>query len=256
MNKYDTIYKEFKEFCIRIKISSHNLLKGDTEENIKFFESEYDISLPIGFRIGLKYFGCQTSFYNGISLDIKNNLTRIRKAIKVNKDRQFLKNVHLLDSGLQNILPIDYYVESSVMSFIKLDEENPQIWAYFGDSDDGNLDEDDLDSDGTWINILRKAVFNQLQHKFYFIINPINDPDPNEISGELYIRGLNIDTKKIPWSNIYIEAYRKGMGVNWDWYREEFEEIATEIENREERILGIDEFEWMFIDYLREKGEL
>jgi hypothetical protein len=247
MNKYDIFYKEFKDFCFKINISSPKWLREESDTNILNFEKEYNVKLPLGFRSGIKHLGDSCLFYNGVSLDVINSLNRIIKAIKKNIEKGILNKVRLIDNSLTEILPINYYVEGDAMSFIKLNEENPDIYVCFGNSSTDDMDEDDIGSDGTWINMLRRVVFDEIQWCLYYSVNP----DRNK---EHTSQPIKID--EILWKTPYLNSYNKGNIMYSMNHRKKFESIATEIENREDRILGIDEFEWTFIDYLREKGEL
>lgn len=255
MNKYDRFCKDFKEFCLNINITTPELFLGETEDNISSFEKKHFIKLPEGYRSILKHTGKSLLFYNSISLEINNTISNIEHAINCNNDSQFLKNIPLINSNLNNILPIDYYLESSVMSFISLDDDNPHTYSYYGDN--GDLDEDDLIINPTWINSLRNTIFSELVNKFkddsYIKTSNFN---PENIIDNQYKRRLHLRIDDVKWASIYINAYKNGLDVNWDWYRDEFEEMASKIEVKENRILGVDEFEWMYIDYLKEKGEL
>jgi hypothetical protein len=248
---------EFKEFCFKINITTPDQILGESEDNILNFEEKYSIKLPDGFRSVLKYTGKKLLFYNGETiLDINNTIANISKSIDLNNEKKIIDKVHLIDGSLTNLLPIDYYVEGDAMSFIKLNEENPDIYVCFGNSSTDDMDEDDIGADGTWINRLRKIIYIELQYKFCYLVNHERDTGCKSLDDRRYIRTLRIDTSDISWAEIYINAIKKGRKETWYWYRDEFNEIATEIESREDRILGIDEFEWMFIDYLKEIGKL
>jgi hypothetical protein len=253
MNKYERFCTELKEFCFKINITTPDLFKGETEENILQFEKKHNLKIPEGYRTVLKFTGESFLFYDNISLDINNSIGNIESCMRINSEKQFLKNVNKICSDLCNILPITYNHESSVMNFIRLDEENPFIYTYFGDNDDGVLDDDDLLQGSTWVNLIRRIIFIELKNKFYFVADP-EEYIENQGFTDLRVKCVDIDN--ISWASKYTEAIKRGSKKKWHWYREEFENIATEIESREDRILGIDEFEWMFIDYLKEIGKL
>lgn len=257
MTKYEKFCNELKKFCFKINITTPILFKEETEENILQFEKNHNLRIPEGYRTVLKFTGQSFLFYDNISLDINNSIGNIESCIKINTEKKFLKNVNKLDSALNQILPVAYTYNGSVMSFIRLDEENPLIYTYYGDDDDGELDDDDLIIGSTWINFIRRIVFRELQHKYFHIANPIvNNTFDNDKNDILYSNSLCLNIDKIPWSNEYINYYMNNRGLLWEGSRERFEHIATEIEKKEDRILGINEFEWMFIDYLKEKGKL
>jgi hypothetical protein len=248
---------EFKEFCFKINITTPDQILGESEDNILNFEEKYSIKLPDGFRSVLKYTGKKLLFYNGETiLDINNTIANISKSIDLNNEKKIIDKVHLIDGSLTNLLPIDYYVEGDAMSFIKLNEENPDIYVCFGNSSTDDMDEDDLYIESTWINRLRRIILVELQHKFYYTVYPKRNADSQKYEDQSYLitKCLNIDG--ISWAKEYINFYEKDKGLLWLGSRERFENIAAEIENREDRILGIDEFEWMFIDYLKERGKL
>jgi hypothetical protein len=268
-NKYDVFFEGMINFIQKTGLSDEYENIGANYSEISSFENEYKIKFPLVFKSYLKYFGKKThirmtdsvfemtipNIAKTIDESNKNRVIEIidKKNFKVNYDDNYPEeNEGEYTPPIKDLIDISnitiFYWDQlrSEFNFFDSSKENPEVFFF--------------------------VEYSHIISKFYTFTT--------DVRGILFLAiSLNANTE---FQNIYCKARRDNgrpspppvdcSGIEWlkdyiylaknfpkkfaeiDHFREEYYAINSEMEKRENRILTIDEFEYSFLNYLRENG--
>lgn len=251
MNKYEHVYKDFKDFLIRIELIVDSNKIGLSRSEIEVFENQLKIKLDESFVYYLLYFGGE--FRQNLKTSntdfLVPSLSTIRNANQeATKQHIFKSEKTTLDVEIDCRIPIEletdlnsilfiYHVEySNAFEFIELNIENPRLYVIFESLNSTSLD---ILSNGFRISVLPMHYFFQTVY-FYYTLGK------KSLLQSKYI-------EKIPWIKAY--EYLEGADkYKYDilTYRCEYYQILEKSNLHP----TIDQLEYGFIKYLVEQKNM
>ncbi len=251
MNKYEKVYKDFKDFLIGIDLIVDANKIGVSRSEIISLENQLKIKLDESLVYYLIYFGGE--FRKNLKTSntdfLVPSLSTIKNANQVaTRQNIFKSDDTIIDVEIDSSIPIEletdlnsilfiYHVEySNAFSFIELNIENPRPYVIFESLNSTSLE---ILSNGFRISVLPTHYFFQTVYFYYTL-------------GEKSI--LQSDRiENIPWIRAYeyiggVEKYKYDILT----YRCEYYQI---LEKRNEYPM-IDQLEYGFIKYLIEQKNM
>lgn len=251
MNKYEQVFKDFKDFLVGIDLIVDSNKIGVSRSEIASLENQLRIKLDKSLVYYLIYFGgefrknLKTSNTDFLvpSLSTIKNANQIANQQNIFKSDDTIIDVEIdaripieLETDLNSILFI-YHVEySNAFRFIELNVENPRPYVVFESLNSSSLE---ILSNGFRISVLPIHYFFQTVY-FYYTLGKESILQSNCI-------------EKIPWIKAY-EYLRGDEKYKYDilTYRCEYYQI---LEERNEHPM-IDQLEYGFIKYLIEQKNM
>lgn len=251
MNKYEQVFKDFKDFLIGIELIVDSNEIGVSQSEIKEFESQLKIKFDESFVYYLLYFGGE--FRQNLKISntdfLVPSLSTIRNANQEAIKQHIFKSENTtidveidcripveFETDLNSVLFICHVEYSNAFRFIELNIENPRPYVIFESLNSKNLE---VLSNGFRISVLPLHYFFQTIY-FYYTLGKKSLLQSNCI-------------EKIPWIKAY--DYLEGADkYKYDilTYRCEYYQI---LEKRNEHPM-IDELEYGFIKYLVEQKNM
>lgn len=266
IEKYIKFYKSVKQFLFDCNLSLDDTIEGENIDAISQFEKEYKIKFPVSIYAYLLYFGKKINLRN-VETEKFFTLKNVKHAMDTAENGNY-KSILQRKDGLQ-----DYYgddgdikliyeivdIEKVIfinqqdfrdgIGFIDCSDENPHIYYLF-------QKEYYLGENKTFSNYIRETLFQMIHSRFY------SDAISTENYTESMIYMLNetkkINLDKIDWAKVYTKCKVENI-LSDTFYRNQrlnFYKIIEEREKQTGYIMTVDEFEWAFIDYLKEQGVL
>ncbi|MFK7031185.1 hypothetical protein [Flavobacterium oreochromis] len=270
--KYIPFYESVKQFVLDTKLTLVDEVEGLDETVIHQFEKEHQIEFPAALYAFLILFGTKirvrkTEDYFDMTInDIKEamsvGINENYKEIIIREkgfldydtgDDDFFYFKDIID--VNKLIFITQYHRWFSLGFIDSRSENPIIY---------HINEKEYYSTRggvsfTFTSFIRDVLF--LAINWRFDIESITDENiekssESEKESLIVIKNLIID--KLPWANFYVENVDifYSSKCNYRKHRLNFYKIIEEQEKQTGYIMTVDEFEWAFIDYLKEQGVL
>lgn len=264
--KYKKLFESVKRFVLDTKLSFMDEIDGLDESTIKEFENEYSIKFPASFYAFLLEFGKKikvrrTSDLFYLTLNDVKNATLI--AQKENYKKIILRDKGFLDYNtddetlfyfnkiidIDKVIFITQYHRWFSIGFIDSNHENPIIY---------HINEKEYYSTDwlSFTNFIRSILFQAIKYRFNLRFLKQDIEKETGWNKENLIELRNLDIDKLTWAQFYIDnneiLYRPQY--YFEKHRLAFYKLVSEQEERTGYIMTIDEFEWAFIDYLREQG--
>ncbi|MEA5259839.1 hypothetical protein VB264_18725 [Arcicella aquatica] len=287
MVNYLDFYKSAKEYLIKIKSASEQDFKSVEESDILEIENLIGKKISSLLRCFLNIFGKTTKrIPDGlpINLDkIKDAYYKSSEKLSILESTDFkvytdgkkivdgkvveiddtIEGAHLEVVNLLELLDIEDFLFLSInenTTFINSKEEDPIIHYFIGTSA--------LTSSMLPLSAhFRAMLFNEILPKLGWNPNIYKDKNgnlKNDLSPyykELFRKISSIDISNLQWASIYDKIFMEGWPYDSQFpihifqeRRREFYHINSIVEKQNGYILTIDEFEWKFIDFLKQQG--
>lgn len=247
MNKYNFFYEDIKGFTTALKWTNDASFIGVSEKEIKDFEELRGVKLGEGFSSYLKHFGrkIDTKF-----LSINYGFERMKEVEEIeeemNEDLEIgeekvcwakeISKVEKQSIGYckDNVpILIGHIIENGVVLYTSSNEEDFYITDF-------NVDLFQIGIKTPFTTVVRRSLYFALTQKP--IYNVVSKNKYNKHFDEFLV-------SKIPWLDFYKELMKRKLCIP----RDQFYNLALKRELKENRIMGIDEFEVECIKYLIEK---
>lgn len=247
---YNLFFRELMEFSNALLWSTKDSFAGAAEEDLKIFEQNNKIVLGHGFYSYLKHFGYRV---DSKFLSINFGFDRMKSLVeleyemkeeskKFDKTMSWVDRIHeceMRKSGSTEKVGVPIIIgeviESGIVLYVLSNDEYFYVRSY-------SLDSNKIDSGTLFRTIFRRNLYQSLMYKPKYNVADINRYN-------MYFNEAIVN--RIPWLKYYralSEEFPKKVISRY-----KFHSIATSIELKEERIMGIDEFETECIKFLIEE---
>lgn len=270
--KYLAFYESVKKLCINAELSKPEDFKGVSAEKIEALEKELDIKLPDSLFVLFECFGeklivKQTEELLYFTLnDFKEAYINAKKLSIIDrlKDDKGLKSylhegrvIQVSDLlNIDNLLIINHNSLWRSYGFVDYTVENPYIYYIYNKIAFGG-------EGMSFTNYIRDVLFNVVRRRFEKKEKSFNN-DISDQANENYLEVQNeifsIKIDKIVWAGYYLnltrnmsKSYYFADDLKFIELRKEFYSLISKIEQENKTILAVDEFEMLFIDFLKEK---
>lgn len=245
MKKYNSFFEELIEIHLKVKLWRNSKVKEATEIEILNFENEIGKLFGEGMKSYLKYFGKGPQTHGGI---YKYSFACMREAKTEIEEMDIFKEQRqiILKSNKEKTIPItkvcfaNYIDYNGCFTLMLQEEENPSL--YFGEAYE---DKFDLLSERL-TNSIRNEIVHWIRHLISIRFDKSGKTDFKKLNSHTYEMAQRADFGSLNWAKYYIDNQRKRTYNE----RKEFEKIITKEENKENKIIGFNEFEERFIEYL------
>jgi len=234
-HKHLNFFQEINNICKALGWADEQTFMGSTEKEIEEYEKEKGIKFGENWVIYLKNFGSKfDNLYYGIDSMKGADKTQYEENQDLDEGDEIINWVGEIENALSklgdhkanNIILLNTLLESGAVQYIKVDDDDLSVCNF-------DIDQKKLGHCSPFKTIFRNYFYNKIFLK-------------KEVSNKIEDR--------IPWLK-YLEVIRMKF-PGWHIPREEFYPIAHKKELEEGRIMGIDEFETKFIQFLIEKRGL
>ena len=230
--RYDNFFDDLLFFLKKLDLIKTDSFGLVDDHKISQFEQENQLNLDLSLRSYLQRFDDKQKVNTGIDictlsslkmLNNKNNRLIIEEISGIKEVGGWVERS--LDAPLEEVILLDYDEVGSVYSLVEKGKENPIIFYFW-------LDEE--------LTTEEFSVINTIRNKLFWKLMEIND---KPIVAEL------------EWIKFYKTLFDFEKGIKnkfilWRWQL--MQELSKE-EDRENRIMGIEEFEIRLIELLIKK---
>lgn len=242
------------DFLLKTGLVIPSEIAGATIEEIEQFEQEFQIKFPLSIKAYLLYFGKRFKMQSGWNGQ-KYTLDDFREAIELARNEDFFSTMSIFNGNIKDYLyfRIDDR-NSDYIFFCDTLSENPAVYLQW------NIMDREL-----YVECYGKDKKREISKRCCFT-SLMREDAVQSISYEiLTLRGLyeeEAHIQDVPWAMYHHQLLNKKRDDNQDYIsigdfyqmRRDFYPIIEAIEEKEDRILTIDEFEWAYIEHLKEKG--
>lgn len=253
MTKYDTFFESIKSFAVDTKICNLEEFIGANENEILKLEDEIDFKFKLGMRTYLKHFGHKIGIqhFGLIKFTIKNILQAEEIAKRHGIKAKIIKgnlvdtwNEEVVTNNLKQICFVNYFEENHYFTFIDENDENPILFGWDGDKESYN-------HRFSITSNLRRQIFIGLKH----ICDIRREKEEKEITNyriDFYNRTKEANIEGVKWLEIFQKKYIKNNLYIMSQY--EFEKEIELIEDRENRIIELEEYGERFEKFLKKEA--
>ncbi len=248
MNKYEKFFEELIEIHLRVNLWKRLKVEEATKTELLKFGEEIEKEFGLGMMAYLRYFGKGPYTNGGV---FKYSYSCIRQAIKEIKKKEIYKGERELNLSAGNrktisiskVCFVSFLDYNGNFTLMLQEEENPSL--YFGEGYDNEFDL--LATKLT--NSIRNEVFNWIRQLARIKFDKTGKTNYQSLNIHSYEIAGSANFSSLDWVNYYKNNRVKNIFAE----RKGFEKIMNKEEVNENKIIGFDEFENRFVEYLESR---